>query len=75
MKNKKKCEESICKYEVAFFTMNSPPLTRGVTCSKLQRYGENIGDKKLPVEHSSSVAFHVDTSRETMKHDTGLKWC
>ena len=27
-------------------------LTREVTCFKLQRYGENIGDKKLSAEHA-----------------------
>ena len=27
-------------------------LTRDVTCSKLERYGENIDDKKLSVKHT-----------------------
>ena len=27
-------------------------LTRDVTCFKLQRYGENKGDKKLSAEHT-----------------------
>ena len=29
-------------------------LTRDVTCSKLWRYGGNISDKKLSVEHTLS---------------------
>ena len=45
----KKSQKSICKRKLVFFTLNSPPLARDETCSKLQRYGENIGDKKLPV--------------------------
>ena len=32
------------------------PLTRDVTCSKLQRYGENTGDKKLSVEQTPSFS-------------------
>ena len=28
--NNKKCQEGICKYNVAFFTVNLPPLTRDV---------------------------------------------
>ena len=34
-------------YKVAFFT-----LTQDVTCSKILLYRENIGDKKLSVEHT-----------------------
>ena len=43
MKNKK-TPKSICKYKVAIFTLNSPPLTRDVTSSKLWKYGENKSD-------------------------------
>ena len=32
------------------------PLTRDVICSTLQRYRENIGDKKLSVEHTPLLA-------------------
>ena len=48
---KKKC---ICKPKAIYFTLRSPPLTRDVTCSKLCRYGENMGDKKFSVEHTLS---------------------
>ena len=34
MKNKK-CQKSIFKHKLAFFTLNSPSLTRDVTCFKL----------------------------------------
>ena len=34
-KKKKKCKKSMRKYKVAFFILNSAPLTRDVTCSKL----------------------------------------
>ena len=34
----KQFQKSVCKHKVAFFTLNSPPLTRNVTCSKLERY-------------------------------------
>ena len=44
--------KSICKHKVTFFALNSPPLTLDVTCSKLLRYTEYIGDKKLSVEHT-----------------------
>ena len=35
-----------------FFTVNSPLLIHDATCSKLWRYKETLGDKKLSVEHS-----------------------
>ena len=44
-----KSQLSLCKHNVAFFTLNSPSFTRNVTCPKLQGYGENIGDEKLSV--------------------------
>ena len=44
-----KRQKSICKRKLVFFTLNLPLLARDETCFKLQRYGENIGDKKLPV--------------------------
>ena len=31
------------------------PLTRDATYSKLQRYGENVGDKKLSMEHTPTL--------------------
>ena len=52
MKSNKKCQESICEHKVSFFNVNSTPPIRDVTCSELKRYGENIGDKKLWVEHT-----------------------
>ena len=48
----KKCNKNICKYIVAFFTRNSPPLNLHVTYSKLQRCREKVGDKNLLVEHT-----------------------
>ena len=35
MKNKTKKPKSICKHKVACFTLNSPPMTSDITCSKL----------------------------------------
>ena len=47
------------------------PLTRDVTCSKLQRYLENISDKKLSVEHTACTEFvtlcKLDLSEEMLK--------
>ena len=34
-KQQQKCQESMYKYKVGFFTVNSPPMTRDITCSKL----------------------------------------
>ena len=51
--------KNISKHRVAFFTLNSPSLLRDITCSKLSRYGENIGDKKLPVEHTPEADPNV----------------
>ena len=54
-------KKSICELKVPFFTLNSPLLTRHVTCSdtEIQRYGENLGDKKLPVEHTQyQITLH-----------------
>lgn len=33
------------------------PLTRDVASSKFQKYGENIGDKKLAVEQTLSISY------------------
>ena len=49
-KNKKKIQESICKFKGAL----NAPKTRDVTCSKLQKYGENLGDNKLLWGHTLS---------------------
>ena len=51
MKKEKKSKNSIYKHKIAFFILNSFHWP-DVTCSKLYRYGENIGDKKLFVEHT-----------------------
>ena len=54
MKNNKKAKKfKETKSSTVFFEL--APLTRDVTSSKLQRYGENTGDKKLPVEHTQKV--------------------
>ena len=45
---------------LAFFTLNSTPLTRDVTSFKLQRYGENKGGKKLSVEHTLNIGRLAD---------------
>ena len=50
--NNKKCQTCLCKQKVVFFNLNYHLLTRDVTCSKCQRSGENIGDKKLSVGHT-----------------------
>ena len=61
MKNNKKYQKSICEHKVAFFSPNTLPLTRDVTFCKLQRQGENIGDRKLSVEHALNKRFrHLD---------------
>ena len=52
LKKNKNYQESLCKYKVAVLSCELAPLTRDVTCSKLQRYGENIGDKKLSVKQT-----------------------
>ena len=61
MKNNKKYKKRICEQKVAFFFPNTLPLTRDVTFSKLQRQGENIGDRKLSAEHALNKRFrHLD---------------
>ena len=50
--NQKNAKKSIYHLRVSFFILNSPPLTRDVTCFKLWKYGENIGDKKLLLKHT-----------------------
>ena len=67
MKNchEKKGHESIFKYKVVFFTGDSPPLTRGVTCSKFQRYEENISDKKLSVKHAPKLSMRLNATTTT----------
>ena len=47
-KNAKKVYVSIKQH----FYYEHATLTRDITCSKLQRYGKNIGDKRLSVEHT-----------------------
>ena len=47
--------KSVSKQKVVLFFFELAPLTPDVTGSKLQRYGENTGDKKLPVEHTQKV--------------------
>ena len=34
-KRMKRCQKSLCKHRVTFFTLNSPPLIHDVTCPKL----------------------------------------
>ena len=46
MKTTEKCQKSIYEHKVG-------------TCSKLQRYGENIGDKKLSVEHTLTLFLQI----------------
>ena len=48
MKKKKKSQKSTCKHKVAFFTLNSPPLTRDTpNFSDMEKC-----DKKLSVEQT-----------------------
>ena len=42
-KQQKKCQESISS--ILYYELT--PLIHDVTCSKLKRYGEHIGEKKL----------------------------
>ena len=58
-KQKENVKKIISKHRVAFSTLNSPSLLRDITCSKLSRYGENTGDKKLSVEHTPEVDPNV----------------
>ena len=49
------------------------PLTPEITWSKLNRYGENIGDKKLSVEHTRSyklIQFNWFSSPTYLKDNT-----
>ena len=52
--NNKKCEESICK-NIKYSLLRTCPTDLWCNCSKLYRYRENIGDKKLSVEHTLQV--------------------
>ena len=49
--NNQKIDKSKYKHEVASL------LTRDALCFKLQRFGENIDDKKLSVEHTLRISL------------------
>ena len=65
MKSKKKMPKKymyINMKQHSYLYCELAPLTRDVTCSKLQRYRENIGDKKLSMKHTSLlVAIYLYT--------------
>ena len=51
MKNNVAMPKQVCVKKSSVLYSELAPLTHGITCSKLWRYEENIGDKKLPLEH------------------------
>ena len=52
VKNNKKILKQYLKIQNSILYSELAPLTRDVTCAKLSRERKNIGDKKLPVEHT-----------------------
>ena len=52
MKNNKKMSKKYMKTQSNILYSEIFPLTRDITSSKRQGYRENIGDKKLSVEHT-----------------------
>ena len=48
---KNQMPKSISRYKVIVYSKLTP-LTHDVTCSKFWRYEEDIGDKKISVEHT-----------------------
>ena len=40
-------------------TLNSPPVTHNVICSKIQRYVENLCDKKISMEPTLNYGSHL----------------
>ena len=56
MKNKKNAKKAYVNIKMHFLH-ELAPVTRDVTCSKYQRYGENICDKKLSVERTLDGDF------------------
>ena len=65
MKNNKKWHKSECKYKCRILNSKLAPLNHDVTCSKLLKYGENIRDKKLSVEHSRGRALAQEKNMRT----------
>ena len=58
MKNKtKKMSKNYMKTQNSILYSELAPMTRDETCSRLQRYGENVGDKKLSVEHTLFLVY------------------
>ena len=63
MKKTKERQESICKHKEAFFTLNSPPLTRDETCSKpFDKEKQREGETNL--KNSRVLAIIFSSTRE-----------
>ena len=67
-------QKNICKHKVAFFALNSPPLTRDVTCSKLQNCRWNTLLRfKLTKKYHIATNFYYHVINTAMMHTAGKR--